>query len=855
MIKKHKGGTMSNQDLIHKKFQVTGMTCSACSARVEKSLKNLTGIGDFSVNVLTNSMTVDFDSQILSTSDIINAVEGAGYGASLFQQKPSVVAETTNEDEAYLHRLYVSFGFLVPLMYLSMGHMVGLPLPSIFLGHTNAIAFGFTQFLLTLPICYVNRQYFIKGFQALFKGSANMDSLIAIGSSAAMFYGIFAIYRMGYGLGIGDHELVSQYHMDLYFESCGTILSLISLGKFFEAKSKGKTSEALSKLMNLASKTALVEVNGEEIQKNTSDLQIGDIILVKVGSRIPVDGWVIEGSSFVDQSAITGESIPVEKNVGDDVISSTMNTNGFLKVKATKVGKDTIFSQIVSLVEEASSTKAPIAKFADKISGIFVPIVIGISLMTGLFWIFHTHSLETALSFSITVLVISCPCALGLATPVAIMVGTGKGAEQGILVKSGEALETAHSVQTVILDKTGTITQGKPEVTDILPFSGNIEELLQIATSLEKQSEHPLGQAIYQYGLEKKCELLEITQFQAVLGRGVEGFFEERKFLGGNEAYFKENQIDYEKYKEKIDQLADQGKAPLLFAENGTIKGVIAVADKLKLGSKDAIADLLEMGLDVLMVTGDNEKTANYIAKDLNLTRVIAEVLPQEKEAIVTEVQQSGKKVAMVGDGINDAPALIRADVGISMANGTDIAIESGDMVLMNGDLQSVVTAISLSKKVIQNIKQNLFWAFFYNALGIPLAMGIFYPTFGVKLTPMFGAMAMSCSSLFVVSNALRLRHFQGKQRQQIQEETETFSEISEEKETKNMISLTIEGMMCQHCVNHVTKALEGISGATEISVDLEQKKATFQGNSNLVSVATVAVVDAGYEVTNAVTD
>ncbi|MFI3255063.1 MAG: heavy metal translocating P-type ATPase [Eubacteriales bacterium] len=829
------------------KFNITGMTCSACSARVERAMGKLEGVDTFTVNLLTNSMSVDYDKSTLSSETIIQAVEKAGYGASLANGERLEKKESSGDSENFALRLQVSFLFLIPLMYVSMGHMMGVPLPSFLVGIENAVGFGLSQFLLTLPICYINRHYFFNGFRALFQGSANMDSLIAIGSASALIYGVFAIFRMGYGLGIQDFSLVERYHMDLYFESCGTILSLITLGKYFEAKSKGKTSEALSKLMNLAPQTAFVEINDQEVQKNAEDLQVGDIVLLKPGASVPVDGEVIFGHSFLDQSAITGESVPVEKKLGDKVISATINTNGFLKIRATKVGSETVFSQIVKLVEDASSSKAPIAKIADKISGIFVPVVIGISLLTGAVWLSMGYPFELALSFSITVLVISCPCALGLATPVAIMVGTGKGAEYGVLVKSGEALETAHKVNTVILDKTGTITEGKPEVTDFFLLSGSKEKLLSVALSLEAQSEHPLGQAIYRYALSHGAKEMELTDFKAVLGRGVEGYVGQTLYLGGNEAFLREKGIDFSLDEGEMNKLAQEGKAPLLFGEGEEVLGIIAVADQVKSGSQAGISGLKSLGLEVLMVTGDNEKTAQYIAKNLGLDGVIAEVLPQEKEGIVKKYQEAGKVVAMVGDGINDAPALIRADVGIAMANGTDIAIESGDIVLMNGDLNSVVTTIRLSQKVIGNIKQNLFWAFFYNALGIPLAMGLFYLPFSWKLTPMYGAVAMSFSSLFVVSNALRLRKFQG---EEISESKETIEEkiiLEEEK----MITLKIEGMMCGHCVAHVTKALTAVEGASDILVDLEEKKASVSGDASLKETLISAVVEAGYEVTD----
>lgn len=849
------------------KFNITGMTCSACSARVEKAMYKLEGMGKFSVNLLTNSMVADFDTSKVTSQDIILTIEKAGYGASLVNPQTAQTTqarETLESHENFTLRLWVSFTFLVPLMYVSMGHMMGLPLPSFLEGHHNAVGFAFTQFLLTLPICYINRHYFFKGFHGLVKGNPNMDSLIAIGSSSAMIYGIFAIFRIGYALGVGDMDLVAQYHMDLYFESCATILSLITLGKYFESKSKGKTSEALSKLKEIAPTTAYVEVDGEEQEKDCQDLQVGDIVLVKPGSRIPVDGEVIFGSSAVDQSAITGESIPIQVNVGDKVISATLNKQGFLKICSTKVGNDTLFADIVRLVEEASSSKAPIAKLADKISGIFVPIVISLSLVTGGVWLALGYSFEFALSFAITVLVISCPCALGLATPVAIMVGTGKGAEHGILIKSGEALETAHHVDTVILDKTGTITEGKPQVTDILIFHDTREALCTVAYSLEKQSEHPLGEAICQYCTQEGIVSQPLTEFQAVLGRGVRGTMDNSQYLGGNEAFMTENAVDCSLYKEEIDALAEEGKAPLLFARDSILLGVIGVADPVKSGSGEAIAQLKSMGLQVYMVTGDNQKTAEAIGSTLALDGVVAQVLPQDKERIVQDYQAQGKKVVMVGDGINDAPALIRADVGIAMAQGTDIAMESGDIVLMSGDLNAVVTAISLSKKVISNIKQNLFWAFFYNALGIPLAMGVFYLPFGWRLTPMFAAFAMSFSSLFVVSNALRIQRFQpmtkgikttgqGEESGKLEVGKVISKEIQEvnviESGKKKMITLTIEGMMCGHCVNHVTKALTGVEGICNVAVDLDSKKATMEGDSSLVTEVTSAVVDAGYEV------
>lgn len=842
------------------KFQITGMTCSACSARVEKAVGQLEGIQSLSVNLLTHSMQASFDPDTLGVEQILGAAKKAGYGASLWNSPEQAGTPTKNtrsqeEIQAFVPRLLVSFGFLIPLMYLSMGHMIGLPLPSILLGHENAVGFAFAQFLLTLPLCYVNRSYFFRGFQALFSGSANMDSLIALGSGAALAYGIFAIFRIGHGLGVGDHALVEQYHMDLYFESCATILALITLGKYLEAKSKGKTSQALEKLMDLAPDTALVEENGAEVEKSITELQVGDLVVVRPGCRIPVDGQVVTGTSFVDQSAITGESLPAEKQPGDKVVAATLNQRGFLKIRATKVGGETMFSQILALVEEASSSKAPIAQLADRISGIFVPVVLLLALATGGLWLWLGYPFELSLSFAITVLVISCPCALGLATPVAIMVGTGKGAQAGVLVKSGEALELCHQVDTVILDKTGTITQGKPEVCQILPLGISERDLLTLACNLERQSEHPLGRAIFDYGQAQGMPEEALTDFQAVVGRGVQAKQGEDLVFGGNQAFLEGLGIDCSGQSQQIQDLGNQGKAPLFFGKNQKLLGIIAVADQPKPGSAQAIAHLRQMGLQVLMVTGDHQLTAQAIAKDLALDGVVAEVLPQDKEAIVRQYQDQGKKVAMVGDGINDAPALMRADVGMVMASGTDIALESGDIILMQGELEAVATAIALSKQVMATIKQNLFWAFFYNCLGIPLAAGLFYLPFGLRLTPMFGAMAMSCSSLFVVGNALRLRGFRppsppktgrgGTSPEQSQQEPTN----PETKET-SMIILEIEGMMCAHCQNHVTKALTEVAGASEVQVDLEGKKAQIQGEESLLPALQSAVEEAGYQVT-----
>lgn len=754
---------------MNQKFNVTGMTCSACSASVEKSVKKLEGIDTVNVNLLSNSMMVSYDEEVTNNQAIIDAVVSAGYGASEYSRSEGAKAASktsTVEDEmkSMKYRLIVSFIFLIPLLYVSMGHMFELPLPDFIHGTKNASTFALTQFLLTLPIMYVNRKYFQVGFKTLFHKSPNMDSLIAIGSTAAIVYGIVALYQIGYGYGHEDMDRVMHYAHDLYFESAATILTLITLGKYLETRSKGKTSEAISKLMDLAPKTATILRDGKEIEVPIEKVVKGDIVIVKPGQSVPVDGEIVEGSSSVDQSALTGESIPVEKNVGDTVIAASINKSGYFKFRATKVGDDTTLSQIIQLVEEASSSKAPIAKLADKISGIFVPIVITIAVVASAFWLISGESVEFALSIGIAVLVISCPCALGLATPVAIMVGTGKGASNGILIKSAEALEIAHKVNTVVLDKTGTITEGKPKVTDMHTF-GTItqDELLAIAASIEKPSEHPLADAIVDRANETGIGLYEVSNFKAISGRGIEATINNKTYFAGNLAYMKEQQVNLLDSHGISEIYANQGKTPLFFAEGNNILGIIAVADVVKPTSKKAIDELKSMGIDVVMLTGDNKRTAEAIRQQLSIDRVVAEVLPQDKENEVRKIQETGKKVAMVGDGINDAPALARADVGIAIGAGTDIAIESADVVLMKSDLLDAVTAIQLSKAVIRNIKENLFWAFFYNSIGIPLAAGVFYLGFGIKLNPMFGAAAMSLSSVCVVTNALRLKFFKPK--------------------------------------------------------------------------------------------
>lgn len=750
------------------KFDVIGMSCSSCSAHVEKNVSKIDGVSSVNVNLLSNNMVVEYDDGIISADDIIKVVVDSGYDARLSAEEKSQSVEegskqsTIDKEISNMKmRLIVSFIFLIPLMYISMGHMLNLPIPSFLVGTQNAVSFAFMQFLLSIPIIIVNRNYYIGGFKSLFRGAPNMDSLIAIGSGAALAYGIFAIFRIGYGLGIGDIGIVNSYSSDLYFESAAMILALITLGKFLETRSKGKTSEAITKLMDLSPKTAIVERDGQEVEISVEDVVIGDIVVVRPGQNIPVDGIIVDGQSSVDQSALTGESIPVEKNIGDRVITATVNKTGFFKFRAEKVGNDTTLSQIIKLVEEASSSKAPISKLADRISGVFVPIVISIAVIATIVWLIIGQPFEFALSIGIAVLVISCPCALGLATPVAIMVGTGQGAVNGILIKSAESLEITHLVDTVVLDKTGTITQGDPVVTDIIPTDGiTKDELLRIAGSIEKPSEHPLADSVVKKVAEVGIQVGEVQGFEAISGKGVVGSIDGKKHISGNLAMMKENGIDISALESDADTLAENGKTPLYFASDEKLLGIIAVADVVKPTSAEAIKELKNIGVDVVMLTGDNAKTAEAIRRQLDIDRVVAEVLPQDKESEIRSIQDQGKKVAMVGDGINDAPALARADVGIAIGAGTDIAIESADIVLMKSDLQDVVTAIELSNATIRNIKQNLFWAFFYNTLGIPLAAGVFYSLLGWKLNPMFAAAAMSLSSVFVVTNALRLKLF-----------------------------------------------------------------------------------------------
>ncbi len=1016
------------------RYHISGMTCSACSSHVEKAVNKLAGIEKASVNLLTETMEVSYDEEKLGREEIISAVEKAGYGASLIiggaggktriivdkgggqgaagaaspgcdggacslaagqgsgaaaPGRDSVQRKAAEEARAMKWRLGISIGFLLPLMYVAMYHMYnewfGLPIPGFvhryLHGNENAVTFAMTQLLLLLPIIYMNRKFFAVGFKTLRHLSPNMDSLIALGASAAIVYGIFAMYRISFGLGHGDMGLVEQYSHDLYFESAGMILTLITVGKYLESRSKGKTSEAITKLMDLSPKTAiLLSEDGSEVEVPTEELVSGDIFLVKPGSLVPVDGTVLEGYSSVDEAAITGESVPVEKQAGDKVVSATVNKAGFLKCRADRVGEDTTLSQIIRLVEEASASKAPIAQLADKVAGVFVPVVIGIALVTLIVWLIAGAGAEFAISTAIAVLVISCPCALGLATPVAIMVGTGAGAGHGILIKSGEALQRAREIDTVVMDKTGTITAGKLKCMQVGVFvqDMSVDTMVQIAAALEKKSEHPLAEAVVEHAAVMKLPLPDIKEFKAVFGRGVEGVLAEdmpprrfvpeedgpaasvnlvpeedsreksaadfapadgtekpedcngasidegidtcpaagkarkatkagkpskaereavlarkdagakagTRYLVGNQAYVEENGIAIDPMVlQGIRSIADEGMTPLLVAREGRLLGFIGVADEIKASSETAIRKFQEMGIRVVMLTGDNRRTAEAVRRRLGITEVVAEVLPQDKEKKISQLIAEGAKVAMIGDGINDAPALAAADVGMAIGAGTDVAMESADIILMKSDLRDAVTAVRLSRAVIRNIKENLFWAFFYNAIGIPLAAGVWYPVFGIKLNPMFGAAAMSLSSIFVVGNALRLRGFKSgfasskRKRPAAQDdaaaaaempdragqeekspagmrettETETTTgaaaDRAERKETMTKV-MTIEGMMCGHCTGRVQKALEALEGVSAVTMSLEEKTATVElGGEVSDETLTAAVVEAGYEV------
>lgn len=851
------------------KFRVTGMTCAACQANVTRRVQKLSGVQEVDVSLLKNQMQVTFDESAVAEGDICAAVTEIGYGAEPaeapapggdgsgrdFQSQWKKRQQDAEEEQAAMKkRLTLSVILLVPLMYVAMGAMMGLPVPSFLIGMENALVSAMTQLLITLPILVLNRKFYTGGLRSLWKRSPNMDSLVAVGSGASLLYGIFALYRMAWGFGHGDMALVHQYAHDLYFESSAMIVTLVTVGKYLESRSKAKTSGALDKLVDLAPKTATVLREGAETVIPAQQVQAGDIVVIRPGESLPVDGVVTEGHGYVDQSAITGESLPVERGPGDPVLSATINKNGSFQFRASKVGDDTTLAQIIRLVDEAGSTKAPIARLADKISGVFVPIVMVIALVTAIVWLIAGQTFEFSLSCAIAVLVISCPCALGLATPVAIMVGTGKAAEYGILVKSAESLENLHRVDTIVLDKTGTLTSGKPAVTDVQVLDAALSpaSFLALAAALETGSEHPLAQAVTEYAKSQGITPYKAEDFSATAGRGVQAKIQGELCLAGNLAFLREQGIEADSAAAQGEALARQGKTPLFFVKAGKLAGVIAVADSLRESSLRAVERFHKMGLRVVMLTGDNKATAQAIRQQAGIEEAVSDVLPAEKEAVIRRLQGENRRVAMVGDGINDAPALTRADIGIAIGAGTDIAIDSADVVLMKNSLEDVCTAIELSKSVIRNIRMNLFWAFFYNVLGIPVAAGLLWPLFAIKLSPMLGSAAMSLSSVCVVANALRLRFFKDRARISPQTaspvETPIFNTTVEGANTMKKV-LTVEGMMCAHCQSHVQKALEGVVGVTAVNVDLEAKKATVEMAENVADeLLTAAVKDAGYE-------
>ena len=843
-------------------YNVTGMSCAACSSRVEKAVSKVPGVTSCSVSLLTNSMGVEGGA---SAQDIITAVEQAGYGASLKgtnKQKISISeAEEALEDHEtpiLKRRLITSIGFLLVLMYFSMGHMMwGWPLPAWF--NDNHVAMGLVQMLLAGIIMVINQKFFISGFKSLWHRAPNMDTLVALGSMASFVWSVYALFAMTRAQVDGDSAAVMSYMMEFYFESAAMILTLITVGKMLEARSKGKTTDALKSLMKLAPKTAVVLRNNEELTIPIEQVHKGDIFVVRPGENIPVDGVIIEGNSAVNESALTGESIPVDKTSGDLVSAATINQSGFIKCEATRVGEDTTLSQIIKMVSDAAATKAPIAKIADRVSGVFVPTVITIAVITTIIWLLTGHEFGYSLARGISVLVISCPCALGLATPVAIMVGNGMGARNGILFKTAVSLEEAGKVQIVALDKTGTITSGQPEVTDLLPAE-NIteEELLTLAFALEKKSEHPLARAILEYAETQNITAPEVSDFHALPGNGLSALLNDKPLIGGNLKFISSKVSVPTTLSMRAEKLAEEGKTPLLFAHNDRLIGIIAVADVIKEDSPQAIKELQNMGIRVVMLTGDNERTARAIGTQAGVDDVIAGVLPDGKESVIRSLKEQGK-VAMVGDGINDAPALTRADIGIAIGAGTDIAIDAADVVLMKSRLSDVPAAVRLSRATLKNIHENLFWAFFYNIIGIPLAAGVWIPIFGWTLNPMFGAAAMSLSSFCVVTNALRLNLFKihdAKKDKKIRQATSIPSEIDyniKEKEQKTMVKVTVnvEGMMCPHCEAHVNEAIKKAFGVEDVVSSHEKKTTVFTSDKKVdEDKIRQTIKDAGYEVT-----
>ena len=820
------------------KLRISGMTCAACSARVEKVSSCVKGADRIEVNLLAGTLVAEVENQQV-VDQIIQAVEAAGYGAAREGAK-TAAQEPPKETVSILWRLILSGSLLLILMYFTMGHMLGIPAPAWYHGTENALVAALLQFFLALLVVLLNASYFKKGFKALYNRAPNMDSLIAVGSGAALVYGVAALFVMASAMGAGDMETVKKYSENLYFESSAMILALITLGKFLEARAKGKTGDAIKKLLDLRPQTAFVRHGDEIVQVPIAEVRVGDTVVVRAGGNIPVDGKVIIGRAAVDQSALTGESVPVEKNVNDPVSAATVNREGYLEICAEKIGDDTTLARVIQLVEDAGGSKAPIARFADKVAGVFVPIVMTISLITLVIWLLAGQTLEFALTSAIAVLVISCPCALGLATPVAIMVATGRGASMGVLFKNAEALENLHKIDTVVLDKTGTITVGQPAVTDILPVDIPAEKLLEIAAALESRSEHPFAKAII-----KRAEAIGYPQpedFETLPGRGVCAVIGGTQYYGGNASLMESVGIPIP----QLQNFALEGKTPLFFGtEDGGYLGAIIVADVLRPDAPEAIAALRKMGLDVVMLTGDNEKTAKAIAASAGIETVISDVLPADKAAAVTKLKEQGKTVLMVGDGINDAPALVTADVGMAIGAGTDIAIESADVVLMRQSMTDICKAFELSKACMRNIKQNLFWAFFYNCLGIPVAAGALYPAFGLQLSPMIGAAAMSMSSMFVVTNALRLRLFRPKT---VRENESEQKENNNQEEKEMSVVIKVNGMMCPHCKARVEAVCKEISGTVDAVVDLQEKQVTVTGTAS-VDALKKAIADAGYEV------
>lgn len=879
------------------KFIVTGMTCSACSAHVERAVAKLDGVKTVSVNLLTGVMIAEFDEKAVSAEKIVQSVVAAGYGARREADSPNEAKAAKDsgnrgrERDAAARsmkvRLAVSLVFMVLLMYVGMGGMLGAPLPSFLKGTQNAVTYAFLQFLLCLPVMYVNRAYYINGFKRLFTLSPNMDSLIAVGSAASLIYGIIAIFRMSFGLGSGDTALVERYSHDLYFESAGMILALVTVGKYLETLSKKRTGDALDKLRKLVPEKAVLVKDGEETVVDSSSLVIGDTVAIKAGMSVPADAVVTEGHAFIDESAISGESVPVEKTAGDKLVGGTVSRSGYLTARVTAVGGESVLAKIIGLVEDASLGKPPIAKAADKIAGVFVPVVMAIALAAFIGWLAGGYGVEHALSCAISVLVISCPCALGLATPVAVMVGTGKGAENGILIKSGEALEILHSVKFVVLDKTGTVTRGVPEVSDVR-LKGDEAAVLSAVAGIESKSEHPLGEAVVRYARERGIPFAETENFVTLPGKGVVAETAQGKYAVGNAALMQEAGVAKEEFEKELDEISRQGKTPLLVAADGKYAGIIATLDAVKPTSAAAVEALKKLGVKPVMLTGDNERTARAIADMTGIEEVFAGVLPQDKEKKIAELKHHGK-VAMVGDGINDAPALAAADVGIAIGSGSDIAVDSADVVLVKDDLADVITAIRLSKKTVRNIRQNLFWAFAYNTLGIPLAAGVLYATpLALKLNPMIGAAAMSLSSLFVVMNALRLKLFKpatangactdacavaraaenaseeegnsasqhGNEKEHaecpnINDEKTDGTEVPRRTDMKTYV-LAINGMMCGHCTARVEKTLASLDGAVSAKASLEEGTATVVAADSMDKDAMKAAVEAqGYEVTS----